>query len=274
MTGRWSDCNWGLKGKRSGNEIRTGGLRERFGSSTSGAEAPIHSPKAIAAPESVCENLSAATSGLDHFPLAPTAYAMGFNRSPLRGSHSPGLFPRWARNRVVMYTPKQCLASLPNLPATVLAARGKSVLFRRILGISAQAVLLLIAMSALPARNLLAQNPSYEPDPHWHAPAKAAHRANPLSESRELSAGGRKLFLRECAECHGSEGSGIREKHSADLRAPVVQFLSDGALFWKITNGDPRRGMPSFSRLPEKQRWQLVLFLRTLRADPGVSPSK
>lgn len=121
---------------------------------------------------------------------------------------------------------------------------------------------------------LLGQNPSYEPDPHWHAPAKAARRANPLSESRELSAGGKKLFLRECAECHGPEGSGIRTKHSADLRAPVVQFLSDGALFWKITNGDPRRGMPSFSRLPEKQRWQLVLFLRTLRADPGVGASK
>jgi hypothetical protein len=29
---------------------------------------------------------------------------------------------------------------------------------------------------------------------------------------------------------------------------------SDGALFWKITNGNPDRGMPSFSKLPELQR--------------------
>jgi hypothetical protein len=36
-------------------------------------------------------------------------------------------------------------------------------------------------------------------------------------------------------------------------------------LFWKITNGNTDRGMPSFSKLPELQRWQLVLYLRTLR---------
>jgi hypothetical protein len=32
--------------------------------------------------------------------------------------------------------------------------------------------------------------------------------------------------------------------------------------------------MPSFSRLPEKQRWQLVLFLRTLRAPAAQSATK
>jgi len=55
-------------------------------------------------------------------------------------------------------------------------------------------------------------------------------------------------------------------KHAADLQLPVVQSQSDGALFWKITNGNPDRGMPSFSRLPELQRWQLVLYLRTLQS--------
>ena len=39
---------------------------------------------------------------------------------------------------------------------------------------------------------------------------------------------------------------------------------TDGTLFWKVTNGNPDRGMPSFSKLPELQRWQIVLFLRTL----------
>jgi mono/diheme cytochrome c family protein len=77
-------------------------------------------------------------------------------------------------------------------------------------------------------------------------------------------AGGRKLFTRSCAECHGPEGAGIEKKHSADLQLPEVQNQSDGTLFWKITNGNARHGMPSFSKLPELERWQLVLYIRTL----------
>jgi hypothetical protein len=53
-------------------------------------------------------------------------------------------------------------------------------------------------------------------------------------------------------------------KKAADLQLDVVQGQSDGSLFWKITNGNPDRGMPSFSRLPELQRWQIVLYLRQL----------
>ena len=45
-----------------------------------------------------------------------------------------------------------------------------------------------------------------------------------------------------------------------------VQAQTDGALFWKIASGNTRRGMPTFSYLPEPQRWQLVLALRGLQA--------
>jgi hypothetical protein len=48
------------------------------------------------------------------------------------------------------------------------------------------------------------------------------------------------------------------------LQLPLVQQQSDGVLFWKITNGNTRRGMPSFSKLPELQRWQIVLYIRRL----------
>lgn len=111
---------------------------------------------------------------------------------------------------------------------------------------------------------VLAQNLSYQQDPNWRAPEEAMHRKNPLAARPELAAGGRKLFLRNCAECHGKTGEGL--KKAADLQYPVVQQQTDGTLFWKITNGNPDRGMPSFSRLPELQRWQLVLHLRTLRS--------
>jgi len=111
---------------------------------------------------------------------------------------------------------------------------------------------------------VLAQNLHYQQDPSWRVPMEAVEKKNPLAERLELAAGGRKLFTRNCVECHGKSGEGL--KKAADLQLPTVQGQSDGALFWKITNGNPDRGMPSFSRLPELQRWQIVLHLRTLKA--------
>jgi len=109
----------------------------------------------------------------------------------------------------------------------------------------------------------VAQNQNYQRDPSWRVPTEAIEKANPLAERPELAAGGKKLFTRNCVECHGKSGEGL--KKASDLQLPVVQGQSDGALFWKITNGNPDRGMPSFSRLPELQRWQIVLYLRSLR---------
>jgi mono/diheme cytochrome c family protein len=118
---------------------------------------------------------------------------------------------------------------------------------------------------------LWAQNVAYRPDEGWQAPRVAAERDNPLPATPEIVGGGRKLFRRHCAECHRGDGQG--GKKAADLLLPVVQEQSDGALFWKISNGNPRRGMPSWGRLPEPQRWQLVLYLRALRPDPGGAGS-
>jgi mono/diheme cytochrome c family protein len=123
---------------------------------------------------------------------------------------------------------------------------------------------ILIFFSA--AALLLAQNITYQPDAKWHAPEEAAAKKNPLAEKPELAAGGKKLFKRNCVECHGDSGQGL--KKAADLQLPVVQEQSDGALNWKITNGNPDRGMPSFSGIPELQRWQIVLYLRTLPRTP------
>ena len=117
------------------------------------------------------------------------------------------------------------------------------------------------------------QNTSYQQDPNWAPPAQAVHRPNPLAGRTDAVAGGQKLFKRNCVECHATDGRGLTKKHSADLQLPPVQEQSDGALFWKITNGNTGRGMPSFSRLPEFERWQLVLFLRTLNPAAGIQPS-
>jgi len=115
----------------------------------------------------------------------------------------------------------------------------------------------------------MAQNLSYQQDSTWQPPQAAIGRANPLANNSDAVGGGRKLFLRECSECHGQEGSG--RKHAADLLLPEVQKQTDGALFWKITNGNARHGMPSFGRLPERQRWQLVLYLRQLELSASAT---
>jgi len=128
---------------------------------------------------------------------------------------------------------------------------------RRLAPIATVAVTLVIAV--------FGQNSGYQQDSSWRAPVEAAARANPLASRPESAAGGQKLFHRNCVECHGEDGSGLIKKHAADLQLPLVQQQSDGTLFWKITNGNPDRGMPSFSKLPELQRWQLVLYLRTLK---------
>jgi mono/diheme cytochrome c family protein len=97
------------------------------------------------------------------------------------------------------------------------------------------------------------------------APEKARIRQNPLAADETAVAGGRNLFERHCAECHGESGEG--GKKGPSLAVPEVQEASPGTVFWVLTNGVVRRGMPVWSKLPEAQRWQLVSYLRTLKKD-------
>ena len=99
-------------------------------------------------------------------------------------------------------------------------------------------------------------------DPEWVAPPKAASKPNPLVRQAAAESGGRKIFGQRCAACHADDGAGTTK--APDLTAPDVQSQTDGALFWKISSGNTRGGMPSFSFLPEAQRWQIVLRLRSL----------
>lgn len=106
------------------------------------------------------------------------------------------------------------------------------------------------------------------PAEKWEAPADAAAKPNPEAKNPDAPAAGRKLYMRTCVGCHEEDGSG-KDTGAADLRSPEVQAQSDGALFWKITNGNTDAGMPSFASLPETDRWDVVTFLRTLKDSGG-----
>ena len=81
---------------------------------------------------------------------------------------------------------------------------------------------------------------------------------------------GGKLFARHCAGCHGSDGRGGRRGPSLATRK--VREAPPADLFWFLTNGNLRREMPAWSRLPEAQRRQLVTFLRAGEAAAAVRP--
>lgn len=98
-------------------------------------------------------------------------------------------------------------------------------------------------------------------DPGWVTPPEAQAKVNPLLNRDDAAAGGEKLFRQRCSTCHGDDGRGTAK--APDLAVANVQAQRDGALYWKITTGNTHAGMPAFSYLPELQRWQLVLHLRT-----------
>jgi len=75
---------------------------------------------------------------------------------------------------------------------------------------------------------------------------------------------GEKLFRQHCAECHGADGHGIGK--AANLQSPHVQTKSPAELVEFLRNGNLWKGMPSWAGLPEERRWQIVAYIKTLRA--------
>jgi mono/diheme cytochrome c family protein len=94
------------------------------------------------------------------------------------------------------------------------------------------------------------------------APAKYRAKSNPMEKDKDAVAAGKVLFEEHCAECHGENALGT--KKAPNLRAREVQTAPPGTLFWILTNGIVRKGMPVWSKLPEPQRWQLVTFVQSL----------
>ena len=102
----------------------------------------------------------------------------------------------------------------------------------------------------------------------WKAPARAAAKKNPVAADAVSVGRGKAVYTAECASCHGNSGKGDGpaakdlEKHPGDMTKLGGQ--SDGALFWKITEG--KKPMASFaSKLSEQQRWDVINYMRSLK---------
>jgi mono/diheme cytochrome c family protein len=102
--------------------------------------------------------------------------------------------------------------------------------------------------------------------------------ANPVPATQESVDRGRKAYQVNCAVCHGAAGT-------AGATAPMSRFgifapaiaagsnsantLSDGYIFGIIRNG--RGLMPSYNRIEEPTRWDIVNYMRTLQGKTGLA---
>jgi mono/diheme cytochrome c family protein len=94
-------------------------------------------------------------------------------------------------------------------------------------------------------------------------PEKDRARQNPFDSESNAVAAGAKLFRQNCSSCHGSEATGL--KNRPNLHSERIRVATPGELEWLLKNGSMKNGMPSWSKLPEQQRWQIVSFLKSLQ---------
>jgi mono/diheme cytochrome c family protein len=103
-----------------------------------------------------------------------------------------------------------------------------------------------------------------ESDGKWlhRVPDEDRTRTNPYAGQPQAPAAGKVIFGENCAKCHGANANGLRNRPS--LRSERIRHATDGELAWMLKNGNPYKGMPQWSSLPEQQRWQIIAYLRTL----------
>lgn len=96
---------------------------------------------------------------------------------------------------------------------------------------------------------------------------------NPTPADEASIARGRELFAINCQMCHGENGQGtgpvapfLIKFKPANLTSPVVQSKSDGSIFLTITNGITGAMPPLNENLTISERWDVVNYVRTLKA--------
>ncbi len=103
------------------------------------------------------------------------------------------------------------------------------------------------------------------------AATQAAGQQNPVKPTAESIAAGKALFQQNCAMCHGTEGKGdgaaaaaLNPKPANLASGKFKHGGSDAEVFKTISNGVPGTAMVSWSSIPEKDRWNLVNYIKSL----------
>ena len=139
----------------------------------------------------------------------------------------------------------------------------RTALMTAVAGRTASATLLLtfVVLMCVPAQTRA------QAAPPWIAPERAARRSNPVALTTESTNRGLALFRRECEKCHGKSGHGDGPQglslspRPKDLMSEPVQSQSDGALFWKMSEG---RGLMPIAPFGDNDKWAVIDYIRML----------
>ncbi len=112
-------------------------------------------------------------------------------------------------------------------------------------------------------------------------PADEAAKKNPVKPTPEGMAAARKLFGYHCAMCHGKDGDGKGDV-AADMKLKLKDWrdpsslakMTDGELFYIVTNGRGKMTGGEGDRTSEETRWNLVNVVRAFakKDDAGAKP--
>jgi mono/diheme cytochrome c family protein len=105
----------------------------------------------------------------------------------------------------------------------------------------------------------------------WVVPDKYNKMPNPVKADAESLATGKEIWTKQCQSCHGKSGKGDGPKAAQlktlphDISKPDIQSQTDGALFYKTSEG--RDDMPSFKKkIPDQDDiWSVVNYIRTFK---------
>ncbi len=126
----------------------------------------------------------------------------------------------------------------------------------------------LIFLGAVGISSTVISNQDKKP---WPVPDNFSKMKNPVAADAASMAEGKNLYNLHCKSCHGTKGLGDGSKAAqlktepGDFSSASFQSQSDGAIFYKTTEG--RDDMPNFKKkLPDAdERWSIVNYMRSMK---------
>ncbi len=128
--------------------------------------------------------------------------------------------------------------------------------------------------------------PVASPAGHWEPPVERTDAAlqawgdtltNPFDMSQDVLLAGAYTFQTYCAVCHGTTAVGDgplvglgKLPFATNLLLPVTEARTDGYIYALVRVG--RGLMPSYQRIPPRDRWAVVNYVRYLQQDGQPIP--
>ncbi len=144
--------------------------------------------------------------------------------------------------------------------------------------LSALAALLLLTLWAVGLSPTIS---AHEGHKRKHAPASARKLKSPVKTTQENIAQGRELYNKHCASCHGEDGQAktpvaeMMKVKPTNLTDKAMKGITEGEIYWVITNGIKKSGMPALKqKASDQQRWQMTLYVKHLMGEHSHAEGK